>query len=98
MKETVRLPVDVLQRFMMDVFQGVGIPEADARISAEVLITSDLRGIESHGVGRLKYYYDRIVSGRHQPKTEMEIVKETEYNEFLQVISPWEREFLLLNV
>jgi glutamine synthetase len=26
------------------------------------------------------------------------IVKRTEYNEFLQVISPWEREHLLLNV
>ena len=26
------------------------------------------------------------------------IVKQTEYNEFLQVISPWEREHLLLNV
>ena len=29
---------------------------------------------------------------------ETQIVKETEYNEFLQVISPWEREYLLLNV
>ena len=26
------------------------------------------------------------------------IVKQTEYDEFLQVISPWEREHLLLNV
>ena len=26
------------------------------------------------------------------------IVKRAEYNEFLQVISPWEREHLLLNV
>ena len=27
-----------------------------------------------------------------------EIVKEAEYNEFLQVISPWEREHLLISV
>jgi glutamine synthetase len=27
-----------------------------------------------------------------------EVVKRTEYAEFLQVISPWEREHLLLNV
>ncbi|MDX1780866.1 MAG: glutamine synthetase, partial [Thalassovita sp.] len=26
------------------------------------------------------------------------IIKRTEYEEFLQVISPWEREHLLLNV
>jgi L-2-hydroxycarboxylate dehydrogenase (NAD+) len=78
MTETVRLPVDVIQRFMVDVFQGVGLPEQDARISAEVLITSDLRGIDSHGVGRLKYYYDRIVRGQHRTQTEIVVVKESE--------------------
>lgn len=78
MTETVRLPVDVAQRFMVDVFTGVGIPKADARISAEVLITSDLRGIDSHGIGRLKYYYDRIVRGQHRTQTEILVVKETE--------------------
>jgi LDH2 family malate/lactate/ureidoglycolate dehydrogenase len=62
---------------MIDVFCGLGVPEADARICAEVLITSDLRGIESHGVGRLKYYYDRIKAGVQFVKTEMEILKET---------------------
>ena len=56
MAETTRIPVNVLKSFMMDVFQGLGLPEADAQISSEVLITSDLRGIDSHGVGRLKYY------------------------------------------
>jgi LDH2 family malate/lactate/ureidoglycolate dehydrogenase len=78
MTETVRLPVDVIHRFMVDVFRGVGLPKADARISAEVLITSDLRGIESHGVGRLKYYYDRIVRGQHRTQTEIVVVKESE--------------------
>jgi LDH2 family malate/lactate/ureidoglycolate dehydrogenase len=78
MAKTKRVPVDVLHQFIIDVFVGLGVPEADARISAEVLITSDLRGIDSHGIGRLKYYYDRIVTGRHQVKTEIEIVKETE--------------------
>ena len=43
-----------------------------------MLIASDLRGIESHGVGRLKYYYDRIQAGVQLTQTEMEIVKETE--------------------
>ncbi len=35
--------------------------------SVPVLITSDLRGIESHGIGRLKYYYDRIQAGIQVP-------------------------------
>lgn len=74
----IRVPVDVIERFIVDVLQGLGVPEADARISADVLIASDLRGIDSHGVGRLKYYYDRIVAGVHLTVTEMEVVKETE--------------------
>jgi LDH2 family malate/lactate/ureidoglycolate dehydrogenase len=72
------VPVNAIESFMTDVFQGLGTPPDDARICADVLIASDLRGIESHGVGRLKYYYDRIRSGLHHPKTEFEIVKETE--------------------
>ena len=78
MVETQRIPAEVIRQFIQDVFEGLGVPQADAQISAEVLITSDLRGIDSHGVGRLKYYYDRIVSGRHRIETKMEVVKETE--------------------
>ena len=78
MPETMYIPVDVIHDFMVDVFEGVGTPPEDARICADVLIASDLRGIESHGVGRLKYYYDRIEAGVQFTKTEMEIVKETE--------------------
>ncbi len=81
MKDTTDItyvPVNVIEGFMMDVFQGLGVPEDDARICTDVLIAADLRGIESHGVGRLKYYYDRIQRGQHQVETELEVVKETE--------------------
>ena len=39
---------------MVDVLKAVGVPEEDAKICAEVLITSDKRGIDSHGIERLK--------------------------------------------
>lgn len=78
MQEITYIPVNIIQDFMVDVFQALGVPEDDARICTDVLITADLRGIESHGVGRLKYYYDRIRRGQHRTKTEMETVKETE--------------------
>jgi L-2-hydroxycarboxylate dehydrogenase (NAD+) len=76
--KVMHLPVDVVWAFMIDVFAGLDTPPDDARICADVLIASDLRGIESHGVGRLKYYYDRIRAGLHLPRAEFEIVKETE--------------------
>lgn len=75
--KTVRIPVDTLQSFMVDVFLGVGVPPDDARITAEVLITSDLWGVESHGVGRLKLYYDRIKGGLQYPVTQMQVLKDT---------------------
>jgi L-2-hydroxycarboxylate dehydrogenase (NAD+) len=71
------IPVNTMQNFMEDVFTNSGVPVADARICAEVLITSDLRGIESHGIGRLKMYYDRIKNGTHNPVTNFEIVRES---------------------
>jgi L-2-hydroxycarboxylate dehydrogenase (NAD+) len=78
MLEIIYIPVDVIRSFSADVFTGLGVPEDEAAICADVLIASDLRGIESHGVGRLKYYYDRIKRGQHRVKTEIEVVKETE--------------------
>jgi L-2-hydroxycarboxylate dehydrogenase (NAD+) len=35
-----------------------------------------VRGIESHGIGRLKYYWERLKSGQHQPVTNFEVVRE----------------------
>jgi LDH2 family malate/lactate/ureidoglycolate dehydrogenase len=56
----------------------LGTPPDDARICADVLVASDLRGIESHGVGRLKAYYERIRAGVQRVETETEIIQETE--------------------
>ena len=69
---------DMMEQFMIDVFQGVGVPEKDAKVCAEVLITSDKRGIDSHGIGRLKpIYINRIREGIINPITEVEIIKES---------------------
>jgi L-2-hydroxycarboxylate dehydrogenase (NAD+) len=75
---TARISCDLLEAFMVDVFKAVGAPDADARICAEVLITADKRGIDSHGVGRLKpIYYDRIIKSRIQnPVTDFEVVRD----------------------
>jgi L-2-hydroxycarboxylate dehydrogenase (NAD+) len=78
MEEINYLPVNVIHDFMIQVFERLGTPPEEAHICADVLITSDLQGIESHGVGRLKYYYDRIQAGVQFATTRFEIIKETE--------------------
>lgn len=69
---------DVMERFMRDVFKGIGVPAKEAEVCAEVLITADKLGIDSHGASRLKpIYYDRIKQGIQLPKTKFEVVRET---------------------
>ncbi|HBN97269.1 MAG TPA: lactate dehydrogenase, partial [Firmicutes bacterium] len=72
-----RVSVEMLERFMIDVLAGVGLPIEDAKIVADVLITADKLGIDSHGIGRLKpIYYDRIKQGILNPITKVEVVRE----------------------
>jgi len=78
MKTHTWIPFEQLKAFMTDVFCSIGVPENDAQTCADVLITSDRRGIDSHGVGRLKsIYYDRILTQKiQQPVTDFEIVRD----------------------
>lgn len=69
---------DLMNAFMIDVFQRYGVPAEDAAICADVLLESDRRGIESHGCNRFKpIYLDRIENGTLMPVTKLDIVKET---------------------
>jgi LDH2 family malate/lactate/ureidoglycolate dehydrogenase len=62
---------------MADVFRGLGVPDADAKVCAAVLVESDRRGIDSHGIARMKtIYYDRIREGIQAPVTRFELVRE----------------------
>ncbi|MBN1621039.1 MAG: Ldh family oxidoreductase [Endomicrobiales bacterium] len=76
-EKTVWIGFKILENFMVDVFKGLGVPEEDARVCADVLITSDKRGIDSHGIARLKtIYYDRIKIGIQNPVTNFETIKD----------------------
>ena len=69
---------DFIEEFMIEAFKKVGVPEADAAICADVLMESDRRGIESHGVNRFKpIYIDRIQAGIQHPITKIDVLKET---------------------
>ncbi|CAL1153764.1 unnamed protein product [Cladocopium goreaui] len=73
------LDFDYLEEFMVQCFLASGCPEKEARVSAGVLIEADKRGIDSHGIGRLKtIYLDRIKNGILKPYAPIDIVKETE--------------------
>lgn len=68
---------NILQSFIKDVFLSLGVPKKDSEIIADILLTSDLRGIDSHGIQRCKMYYDRIKLGIYNPKTSIKVIKDT---------------------
>lgn len=57
MPEYVRIPSEELHRVVTKALQAHDVPSTDADIAAEVLVSADLRGVESHGVARLVPYY-----------------------------------------
>lgn len=71
------LPFEVLEHYMQQALIAAGVPKEEAAICADVLIESDKRGIDSHGIGRLKpIYLDRIKHGVINPVTKYEVVKD----------------------
>jgi len=78
-EEPVIVDFGYMQQFMKDVFLSYGCTEDQAEISSEVLIEADKRGIDSHGLGRLKpIYCDRIDKGILWANRPIDIIKETE--------------------
>lgn len=76
-EKSVNINIDYLKSFTIKVFESLGVPSEDSKIVSEILAASDLRGITSHGVQRLKMYYNRIKAKQTNPITKIDIIKET---------------------
>jgi len=76
-EEVERIAAGRLREFCEKVLGRLGVPGEDARITAEVLLAADLRGIDSHGVARLGFYREGILSGTVTPRAERRVLRET---------------------
>ena len=74
---SIRYSYDQLNTFCMDAFKRFGFREDEARIITDVLLLSDLYGIDSHGVQRLVRYHKGIEKGMIKVDAQPEIVFET---------------------
>jgi LDH2 family malate/lactate/ureidoglycolate dehydrogenase len=70
-------PAEALHDFAARVLELGGVPPADAAVAADVLLGADLRGIDSHGVARLRAYYESLRTGAINATPEMRVVRET---------------------
>ena len=66
-----------LRVFTQNIFLAIGCSTEHATLAADVLLRSDLRGIDSHGVARLSGYVRLWEKNRINPKPDIRIVHET---------------------
>jgi L-2-hydroxycarboxylate dehydrogenase (NAD+) len=71
------VPEPRLKDFCNAVWMKLGVPEKDAKITTDVLVLADLRGVDSHGVARLPRYYNDLKNGWTKPTDQSKIVRET---------------------
>jgi LDH2 family malate/lactate/ureidoglycolate dehydrogenase len=68
---------DQLESFCTRVLEKLGVPRKEAEITAEMLVISNLRGVDTHGVLRLPLYTARLKGGAMAPVLNLTTEKET---------------------
>ena len=77
MKNSINYSYEQLKRFCTDAFVKFGFTNEESDIIVDVLLTSDMYGIESHGMQRLVRYHKGIEKGLIKIDAKPEIVFET---------------------
>ncbi|HEX8374905.1 MAG TPA: Ldh family oxidoreductase, partial [Geminicoccaceae bacterium] len=72
-----RFPADTLRAQVEAILRAWGMPEDALRTTAEVMVETDLAGIDSHGVGMLATYDGMQRAGRLRLDARPRVVRET---------------------
>ena len=68
---------DVLYKYTKSIFLAIGCKEPAADLATEVLLSADLRGIDSHGVARLSGYIRLWQANRINANPNIQVIHET---------------------
>jgi LDH2 family malate/lactate/ureidoglycolate dehydrogenase len=68
---------DRLRRQVRDILTALDLREADAELTADVLVTADLRGVDTHGAAKVVRYATLIQTGRCKPRPEIRVLAES---------------------
>lgn len=78
-KDRVYVDADEMRSATEAIFLAMGLSDEDAVLSADVLMTNDLRGVETHGVSNmLRSYVGRYRDGGMNPTPEITIERESD--------------------
>lgn len=70
-------PFEALHAFALSVFKKIGCSDSEAKLATDVLLSADLRGIDSHGLARLSGYTRLWEANRINAKPAIKIVHES---------------------
>ena len=77
-EDAVRVSHETLRAAVAAIFEKLDVPSQDALLAADVLVTADLRGVESHGVSNmLRTYVAAYKAEEINPRPSWKIVRET---------------------
>lgn len=68
---------ETLKTFTLSAFKKIGCSDEHARLATEVLLSADLRGIDSHGLARLSGYIRLWEAKRINAKPDIKIIHES---------------------
>lgn len=71
-----KITFEGLKSFCNSAYAQVGVPEDEAEIVSDLLVRSDLRGIETHGVMRLPIYIQRLEKNYVRKKCEFSLIRQ----------------------
>lgn len=74
--EEVKVNHQELRSLVAHLLENVKVPKYEAKIVADIMVDTDLRGVESHGVRWLDIYLKRIMAGSVKPVTDLKAIKE----------------------
>lgn len=69
-----RVEAGRLEAFCREALERAGMEPADAAVAATVLVTTSLRGIDTHGIALLPGYVGRLRRGEVEPRARMSLV------------------------
>jgi LDH2 family malate/lactate/ureidoglycolate dehydrogenase len=72
----VRVPAPAIQHQLASVFRAWGMSEPHAATTAEIMVETDLRGVDSHGISMLPTYDREFRGGRLNMKPVFKTVRE----------------------
>jgi LDH2 family malate/lactate/ureidoglycolate dehydrogenase len=73
-EERVRVDAEALRKTCGALFQGLGVPQQDAELAADVFLQAELRGEESHGMRLLLHVLGRLKAGSVLPKPKVTVL------------------------